>query len=145
MAEQIRHSQIDRFLVGNMFSEDEAIELVEEIAKLKLNGKVRHFYSFAAKYCNWHNQRAFPIYDKIVRKVLVKYKKKDKLLKFKQSDLDELWKRGKFYSKFKEIIDQLIEKYDLRKEDLGYKEIDKFLWFYGRKELFPIKKELNDP
>ena len=107
-------------------------ELVNEIAKgheirtKKYNTEI-NFYSFATKYCNWHNQDKYAIYDSFVDKILMAYKKKDKFSNFKQTDLKD-------YKRFKEIIKDFSEYYNLTKHNL--KEIDKFLWIYG-KEKFP--------
>ena len=63
----------------------------------KKNNKEIYFYSFATKYCNWHNQKSYPIYDSYVEKILIAYKKLDKFSKFKKSDLRD-------YEKFKKVI-----------------------------------------
>ena len=55
------------------------------------------------------------------------YKLKDKFSDFKQIDLKD-------FKKFKQIIKDFSEFYKLTKHNL--KEIDKFLWIYG-KEKFP--------
>jgi len=125
MAEHIQRLDIDnRLQKGNL-------ELVNEIAKghgikTKKNNTELNFYSFATKYCNWHNQESYAIYDSFVEKVLLAYKRKDNFSNFKQADL-------KVFRKFKKIIDDFAEFYGLTKHNL--KEIDKFLWIYG-KEIF---------
>lgn len=90
-------------------------------------GKELNFYSFATKYCNWHNRDAYAIYDSFVEKVLMTYKKQDHFSEFRKSDLKD-------FSSFKKIIEDFIRFYNLTDFDL--KEIDKFLWIYG-KEKFP--------
>lgn len=87
-------------------------------------GKELFFYSFATKYCNWHNQDEFPIYDSFVDRLLMRYKRESKFLKFKQSDLRD-------YEKFKPIIFTFRDYFGLGKYSI--KEIDKFLWYYGKK------------
>ena len=37
----------------------------------KKNNKEINFYSFATKYCNWHNRENYAIYDSFVNKVLI--------------------------------------------------------------------------
>lgn len=126
MAEHIKQLNIDKQLqIGNP-------DLVNKIAmghgiKTKKNNTELNFYSFATKYCNWHNQDSYAIYDSFVEKVLLAYKRKDNFSDFKQADL-------KVFRKFKKIIDDFAEFYGLTKHNL--KEIDKFLWIYG-KEKFP--------
>jgi hypothetical protein len=45
-------------------------KLVEEIATFNIKGKVRRNYSFATKYCAFHRQDLYPIYDSLVAGVL---------------------------------------------------------------------------
>lgn len=126
MAEHILHLNIDEQLKkGSPY-------LVNNIAtghgiKTKKNNTELNFYSFATKYCNWHNQESYAIYDSFVEKVLLAYKTKDNFSDFKQTDLKD-------FIKFKKIIIDFKNHYGLTKFNL--KEIDKFLWFYGKKK-FP--------
>lgn len=86
-----------------------------------------NFYSFATKYCNCHNQQEFAIYDSFVDRILMAYKIQDNFSSFAQKDLKNL-------RKFKKIIFDFAKFYGLENHTL--KEIDKFLWVYG-KEKFP--------
>ncbi len=127
MAEHIQRINIDKKL------KDGNPEVVNEIAtghgiKSKKYNKELNFYSFATKYCNWHNQESYAIYDSFVDKILMAYKRKDKeFSNFKQSDLKQ-------FKNFKKIIQDFSNYYKLTEH--GLKEIDKFLWIYG-KEKFP--------
>jgi len=38
-------------------------EIVDRIAKIKVEGKLFNFFSFASKYASWHNPAAYSIYD----------------------------------------------------------------------------------
>lgn len=49
--------------------------LVREIANVKIGGKDKTFYSFATKYCSFHNPDAYPIYDSYIEKVLCYFQK----------------------------------------------------------------------
>ena len=100
--------------------------IVNKIAKITISGKTKNFYSFATKYCNWHNQSKYPIYDSFVDKLLRKYKKQTKFFEFKNEDLRE-------YPKFLEILEKFRSYFKLNNFD--FKTIDKFLWAYG-KEIF---------
>jgi len=93
------------------------------------NGTEIFFYSFATKYCNWHNKEAYAIYDSFVEKVLIAYKKQDSFSDFTNSDLKD-------FTRFKQIIQDFIQFYNLT--DFHLKQIDKFLWIYG-KHKFPAK------
>jgi len=93
------------------------------------NGTELYFYSFATKYCSWHNQESYAIFDSYVEKILLAYRKQDSFSKFKNSDLKD-------FPRFKRIIQEFITHYHLT--DFNLKEVDKFLWIYG-KEKFPMK------
>lgn len=93
----------------------------------KKNNKEINFYSFSTKYCNWHNRDNYAIYDSFVNKVLMAYKRKDNFSTFIETDL-------KYFIKFKQIVLDFKQFYNLTEHDL--KQIDKFLWIYG-KEKFP--------
>lgn len=128
MAKHIKNLQIDAGLkIGDPL-------IVNKIAlghgiKTKKNNKELNFYSFATKYCNWHNLDNYAIYDSFVEKVLIAYNQKKPFSSFTKSDLKD-------FSKFKQIINDFILSYGLTNQNL--KKIDKFLWIYG-KEKFPTK------
>lgn len=132
LAEHIQSLNIDKELKkGNS-------NLVNKIAsghgiKSTKSKKDRNFYSFATKYCNWHNRNEYPIYDSFVDKILKEYRNKEDFYKFKGADLH-------FFEKFKEVIQNFKEFYGLNKYDL--KQIDKFLWMYGKE--FVLEKKKGD-
>ena len=103
--------------------------LVNDIAKLNINGKEKYFYSFATKYCSHHFPNDFPIYDSFVEKCLIYFKKKDKFYKFTKEDLKD-------YAKFKEILLHFKRYYNI--DEFNLKDIDKYLWQLG-KDYFPKK------
>lgn len=86
-------------------------------------GKDYNFYSFATKYCNWHNQNDYAIYDSFVGKILIAYRNKNSELNFKNDDLKD-------FEKFKNIIHDFARVYNL--ENVGFKKLDKFLWMYAK-------------
>ena len=116
--------------IDNRLNEGD-ITLVADIQRVKINNVVKNFYSFASKYCSHHNPKHFPIYDSYVDKVLCYFRnlKKFPAFKFKNSDLKD-------YAKFKEILIAFRSIYGLDKFNL--KEIDKYLWQFGKKH-FPKK------
>ena len=126
MAKHIQQLQIDQDLKKGSPSVVSKIATGHGI-KTKKNNKELNFYSFATKYCNWHNTDSYAIYDSFVEKILLAYKRKDNFYEFKQSDLKD-------FEKFKLIIQNFVDYYSLGKH--GLKRIDKFLWIYG-KENFP--------
>lgn len=100
--------------------------IVDEIAtghNIKTaNNTERKFYSFATKYCSWHDKNnIFPIYDSYIEKVLTIYLN-HKSIPFKVSDF-------KTYSKFVTALNEFKDNYQL---DKRLKEIDKFLWLVAK-------------
>lgn len=108
------------------------LSLVEEIAHVKVGKeqKERNLYSFATKYCSHHQPSKYAIYDNYVEKVLIFFKDRDKFSKFENKELKD-------YPKFISIIKQFKKHYNLSKFSL--KEIDKYLWLFG-KEYFSTQK-----
>lgn len=102
-------------------------EAVDLIAHIRLGDKTRNNYSFATKYCAWHNPSAYPIYDGFVAQMLWAYSRQDKFDTFLRQDL---WK----YDLFKRIIENFQTFYNLTAYE--FKDIDKFLWLAG-KTYFP--------
>jgi hypothetical protein len=92
--------------------------------KTKKNNKEINFYSFATKYCNWHNSEDYAIYDKFVENLILEYRDKYNFSSFCESDL-------RIYGKFKNIIKEFSIFFNLSNHNL--KEIDKFLWIYGKR------------
>lgn len=106
---------------------NEDTTLVDDIAKITINGKQKYFYSFATKYCSHHFPKSFPIYDSFVEKVLMYFKRKDNFADFKQKDLKD-------YTKFKDILIKFKKFYNIDQYNL--KDIDRYLWQLG-KDYFP--------
>jgi hypothetical protein len=102
----------------------EAVELISNVQKLHLPRNVVSIYSFATKYCSFHNPTKFPIYDSNVEWVL-KYYRKNGPLEFKK--VEDL----KNYSIFKKVIDDFMEYYGWDSK-YKYKKIDEYLWELGR-------------
>jgi hypothetical protein len=91
--------------------------VVDQIAKVVISstGKVRSNYSFASKYCSWHNQSAYPIWDGRVCRCLASLKG----TRFVKPDR---WAR---YAEFVALTSAFREYYRL--DSFGFKQIDKFL------------------
>lgn len=95
------------------------------ISRGKTNKKW-NFYSFATKYCHWHNCSRYVMYDTNVDKAL---RELNKLLRFCRP-FTSAGKRGlKQYSTLKEVIDSLASTLALTKD---YKKLDQALWMYGK-------------
>lgn len=101
--------------------------LVNELMRVcYTNGKKKDHYSFATKYCSFHNPDAFPIYDSYVDKILQYYRNQEGFSVFKNSDL-------KNYPQFKCILSDFRHYFGLEKYTT--KELDQYLWQFG-KEFF---------
>ena len=102
---------------------DGSPEAVRLIANVSINGKKFCFYSFATKYCSWHNQSGYPIFDRNVCACLRFYQKQDQFVK--KFALDDLW----YYRVFSDVLTKFRMRYGL--EELNFKELDKFLYQHG--------------
>lgn len=99
-------------------------EIIDEIAKVKIKGKIRNNYSFATKYCSWHNPTAYPIWDSRVDAYLWRLQKHAQFATdFNKNE--DLWS----YGKFRGIVNQLRDRYGLG--SFSFKQIDKFLYTEG--------------
>ena len=103
--------------------ENGSLGIVDTIARIEIKGEVKRYYVFATKYCSWHMPHIYPIYDKIVDRILWAYQISDKFSSFRRSNL-------KNYTILLEVITQFRRYYGL--DNFTYKELDKFLWYYGR-------------
>lgn len=121
MAHHIHSLNIDPHLATG------STDVVDKIAAVSFSGKKRTVFSFASKYCSWHDQQNYPLYDGFVEKLLLAYRAKDKFVTFKNSDLRR-------YASYKRIVEGFRDYYTLGK--FSFKELDKFLWLYG-KSLYP--------
>ena len=111
--------------------------LVPEIANLSLINKTRYNYSFATKYCAYHQPAKFPIYDSIVANTFISFFEKGLLPKYKystrKSTEKETYTKTEFAAKIKEydffvdVYDYFMNLYDL-KEDFTYREVDTYIW-----------------
>jgi hypothetical protein len=81
------------------------------------------YYSFATKFCSWHNPEAYPIYDRYADECLWAYKKRDGFAEFQHQD------EG-YYEKFVAIVTAFRAHYGL--DRFTFREIDKFLWSSGK-------------
>ena len=97
--------------------------LVNRISKMEFPPKaIRYNYSFATKYCSWHNPSAYPIYDSRAYEYLRHLMRHECLDRFPEND----WG---VYPKFKRMIEGFQERYRLG--NFTFKEIDKFLFLQG--------------
>jgi hypothetical protein len=111
--------------------------LVSRIAKTEVPlKKIRFNYSFATKYCSWHNPDAYPIFDGNVYAYLCHLVNHDCLDTFIQKDM---WD----YPTFKRTIEGFKERNQLGK--FTFKDIDKFLYPQGRIVIRKKEKKETEP
>jgi len=84
----------------------------------------RSFYSFATKYCSWHREAFYPIYDAIVENMFWRYKQQFAFCAFRTDAFRQ-------YACYRGIVDAFISHFRLK--EFTYKQIDCFLWTYGKK------------
>ena len=130
LAKHIYELKIDKKL------KKKELDIVEQIANIKINNNVKKYYVFATKYCSWHNSKFYPMFDSYVEKALKAYRKKgekkynrdNSFFNFKNDDL-------KNYKNFVNIIKNFKSQFGLNR--IGLIKIDCFLWKEGER----IKKE----
>ncbi len=117
--------------------DNKAVERVAKGHGIGLKKEI-NFYSFASKFCYYFNENDFPIYDSYVENMLRMYNTMDKFHDFIKIDFRD-------YGKFKDIIDRFMNYYGLKAEPHKFtiRDIDKFLWFYGTRDVLKKKKNMN--
>lgn len=85
----------------------------------------KHIFSFASKYCSWHNPEAYPIYDSKVKKKLKVFKThQENGLTYKKGALDT-------YEGFCKAITEIRDKFCLGP---SMKRIDRYLWAWAKSD-----------
>ena len=107
----------DRLKVGDS-------QIVDQIAKVTIKGKERRNYSFASKYCSFHQPMLYPIYDSIVDRILRAYQRQDRFLSQPLGDLKD-------YRRFKEVLEKFVSFYENAGKP-SWRELDYFLHDYGK-------------
>jgi hypothetical protein len=96
-----------------------AVDLIANIPNL------RRCYSFATKFCSWHNPAAFPLYDGYVDLCLWSYRRQaDQEVRppFAHFHRQDIWN----YSSLVEIVTAFRNYYGMN--SMPFKDLDKFLW-----------------
>lgn len=106
---------------------DGNIDLVNRLAKS--NGKV-NLFSFATKYCKYHNtliygKDDYSVYDQRVKEALAYYYRGDVT-----KNKIETWRKTFNYEAFHNCIGDLLEKNNIKIEN-ARSLIDHFLWYRG--------------
>jgi hypothetical protein len=78
----------------------------------------RSTFSFASKYCSWHNHNAYPLYDRFVDECLWHYQSLDHFAENRRSSFES-------YEKFRQVVSSFRDHYELG--SFTFKDLDKFL------------------
>ena len=134
---------------------NELITLAKHIVSLNIDNRLKHGdwsvvsdiaecqgldknISFASKYCNWHNQEAYPIYDKYVVDLLCVLKDKNILKSFTTKKLIRSEEKIDIrYKTFGNALSELVLNYNLttplgRNKEIIFKVLDRALWILAK-------------
>jgi len=125
MAEHIVAVGVDQYLA------EKSPDVVDHIADATIGGKKRCFYSFASKYCSFHDPETYPIYDSVVWWMLQQLRNAGAIRKFKNSELDH-------YSGFQRLMIEIRDKLEM--SDLSLRQFDKAFWIIGKQQRESIQR-----
>lgn len=107
------------------------ISVVDDIIRTPIgDNKLYRCYSFATKFCSFHNPEAFPIYDSYVDSIIKYLQKKDGFAGDKTLN-------NRDYQSFVRSIRSFQNFYKLGSYSI--KDIDKYLWSLG----YELKQQMN--
>jgi hypothetical protein len=99
--------------------------LVDDLARVAFGTRTRVLFSFATKYCAWHQPNRYQIYDSFVDWLLWEYRKQFEFAKFRRYELRQ-------YPDFLRIVRSFADAFSL--QAFTPKHIDKFLWIEGMRQ-----------
>lgn len=117
VAEHI-HRHAKEIDAGLKIGDPETVDTIRGVT-VNATGKQRNFWSFATKYCSWHNQAEYPMWDTRVCRYL-------RALRVPEFAHPDSWTR---YADFKKLVTDFRTRYHL--ESFTFKQIDMFMWKYG--------------
>ena len=97
------------------------VAVIDKIARVKHNGKCWNHFSFATKYCSFHQPQKFPIFDSFIAECFSQLSKNN----YFQNKFPKQTIRNN-YSDFKKFYDEFMTKQPALPHD--YKEVDRYLW-----------------
>ena len=104
-------------------------EVVDRVARVQMKVKARSNFSFATKYCHWHNPMAYPIYDGNVEACLWHYRKQGSFAAILEERDIPFHRYGYDYPEFVRIVNAFRDAHNLT--FVSYKRLDKLLWSLG--------------
>jgi len=97
------------------------VAVIDKIARVKHNGKCWNHFSFATKYCSFHQPQKFPIFDSFIAECFSQLSKNNYFQKkFPKNTIRNC------YSNFKKFYDEFMTNQPALPKD--YKEVDRYLW-----------------
>lgn len=118
------------------------IKLVSELSKWCKEHLKCNLFSFMSKYCFYHNQKDFVIYDTILSEDLYEFISDEEFKEIRGEKLGKTsfkkMKQNFDYEYYKETIDKIIEKRGL-KGKINYQKFDKYIWWRGKLKRGEIK------
>lgn len=106
-------------------------EIVDTIRQITVSGKNNHnYFSFATRYCSWHNWDAYPIWDSHVENYFA-YLKKANPTEWARFGGDFDNNSHSNYPAFRDLMTRFRDAYSFR--SMSFKDTDKFLWQYGKR------------
>lgn len=116
------------------------VDTIAELTNINL-------FSFASKFCFYHNRENYSIFDGVVTDTLPQYlvvtKTYIKECKDDKKDKDKDEADKKSYKDYRDIIDNLIKVYNLESEPMIRQKLDHFLWFPNKDKKTRRKKGRN--
>lgn len=136
VAERILKLNIDNRL------EQGDLSLVKDIASRKGDPALpKTLYSFASKYCSYHQPDKYSIYDRYVALVLTELQDTDGYSDFKRAeDLKD-------YNCYMKALEDFRKYYGFPEKEYSKKAIDKYLWLFGKECVseYNIRKNNSSP
>ena len=112
-------------------------EIVNMIAK---NTGAINLFSFASKYCTYHNVEIYEkddysIYDSVVKNYLPYYLEKYCSEKISSYKMDSKWRQGYDYKSYNECIERLLDKANIH-IPFRRRKFDHFIWYANKNTVY---------
>lgn len=118
-------------------------EVVHKIAQVLHGDSPINHFSFATKYCSFHQPERYPIYDKEVYAVLDGLRKEFTDQPFSKKDIqDKDWNEKKKdcgYNLYRKVYDSFMAHYGKAFRGMNYKDVDQYLW--GSRKIASLKPD----
>lgn len=119
------------------------LKLIIDIGNMQSKTSNQYFYSFATKYCSFHNPEGFPIFDKYIEYVLSSLDKEKFFKRIEAEGIETDYEKAKglrnpgiLYKKVKYVGNEI----DFLK-GRNLKIIDQYLWAFGKDQYLKAKEK----